>query len=482
MNMGLMRNLVGGEFVTASTAATIEVTNPATGDVVGDVPAMDASDLEAVFDAAQAGAAAWAGTGPLERGRVLLDAAAMLRSEADSLAGLIVAEMGKTRAEAAGEVEKAAEFFEYYGGLGRQPFGELLPDARPGTFATQIREPLGVVLLITPWNDPLLTPARKLAPALIAGNAVIIKPATATPLITLRLAAILHRAGLPAGVLGTVTGRGSAIGEPLAADRRVKAVSFTGSTPVGLALQHTLAGTGVRIQTEMGGKNAAVILDDADLDVAIPVVMAGAYGQAGQRCTATSRLIVQSGVAEAVRWRLADSVGQLTIGPGDADGVTMGPVVSEDARRDIRAHVDRALADGAEVIARAPLPLGAASRGSFVEPVLLSAGRDSAIWKDEVFGPVLTMTVVDDLDEAIDAVNDSSYGLSASVFTQSLAHVFTFIARADTGQVAVNQPTSGWDVHQPFGGFKDSGSGYKEQGLAALQFYSRTKTAVVRTC
>ena len=304
MSAVVVKNLVDGEFREGHAGKLIDVLDPATGgEVVAQVPAMDADDLELVFAAAERGARVWKAVGLLARGRILFNAANLIREESAELIEIIVSEMGKTRAEATGEVGKAAEFFEYYGGMGRLPFGELLPDARPGTFAMQTREPVGVVLLITPWNDPLLTPARKLAPALIAGNSVVIKPATETPVITLRLAEILNRAGLPAGVLGTVTGHGSKIGDILSTDRRIAAISFTGSTTVGIDLQRRLAGSGVRVQTEMGGKNAAVVLNDADLELTVPTIVAGAYAQAGQRCTATSRLIVQRGIAEELRIR-----------------------------------------------------------------------------------------------------------------------------------------------------------------------------------
>lgn len=481
MSTTIEANLVGGRFTSEAAGDPIEVRNPANGDLVGRVPAMDASDVDAVFSAAVHGAATWRRTGPIERGRVLLDAAALIRQDAGSLTELIVAEMGKTTAEARGEVGKTAEFFEYYGGIGRASFGELIPDARPGTFALQRREPVGVVLLITPWNDPLLTPARKMAPALIAGNAVAIKPATETPIIALRLAEILHRAGLPDGVLGTITGRGAQIGDALATDSRVAAVSFTGSTAVGLGLQSKLAGSGIRVQTEMGGKNAAVVLADADLDLAVPVIVAGAFGQAGQRCTATSRLIVDRPVADELRARLSKAVDTLRVGAGDAEGTDVGPVVSRTAQRDIHDLVDAGLASGAEVIGRSRLPDGLAERGSFVEPLLLSIQRDNRLWREEVFGPVLGMVVVDGLDEAIAAVNDSAYGLSSAVYTRSLDAAFRFIDEVDTGQVSVNQPTSGWDIHQPFGGFKESGSAFKEQGFEALHFYTRVKTVAVRT-
>lgn len=481
MSITVEANLVSGQFVTTAAGEPIEVRDPATDEVIGRVPAMGPADVEAVIAAAVQGSKIWKATGPLARGRVMLDAAALIRAEAPALVELIVTEMGKTRAEATGEVGKTAEFFEYYGGIGRLPTGELIPDGRPGTFAMQKREPIGLVLLVTPWNDPLLTPARKMAPALIAGNAVVIKPATETPIITLRLAEILHRAGLPAGVLGTVTGRGSDIGDLLTGDARWAAVSFTGSTSVGLALQRRLAGTGVRVQTEMGGKNAAVVLADADLDLAIPVIMAGAFGQAGQRCTATSRLIVERAIAAEVTARMSAAVQRLRVGPGTADAIDLGPVVSRSARRDIVSRVDAGISEGAEILARAVIDPQLLETGSFVEPVLLSVDHANSLWREEVFGPVLGIRVVDGLDDAIAAVNDSAYGLSSAIYTRSLDTAFRFIDEVDTGQVSVNQPTSGWDIHQPFGGFKESGSAFKEQGLGALEFYTRVKTIAVRT-
>ena len=476
------KNLVNGQFKDAVDGGTIQVTNPATtAELVGTVPAMSAADVREVFEAAALGAKTWKDTSHLERGRIMMRASELIRERSDSLVDLIVSEMGKTRTEATGEVGKTAEFFEYYAGMGRDPYGEMISDARPGTFAARITEPLGVVLLVTPWNDPLLTPARKLGPALIAGNAVVIKPASVTPLITLALAEILHEVGLPAGVLGTVTGHGREISEELFASEHIRAVSFTGSTEVGMGIQNSLAGRGIRIQTEMGGKNAAVIMDDANLDMAIPTIVAGAFAQAGQRCTATSRLIVQRGIADEARKRIAEAVVKLNVASGDTSGADLGPVVDAGAQAQINQHVTTAQSEGAEVLATAELVGDTATTGCFVAPTFLAIKRENSIWREEVFGPVLGMIVVDSLDEAIEAVNDSAYGLSSAIFTRDLETSFAFLNAVDTGQVSVNQPTTGWDIHHPFGGFKDSGSGFKEQGRDALNFYTRIKTAAIRT-
>lgn len=480
--MSITGNLVAGSFVGTDTTDTLDVTNPADArQTVGQVPAMTMLDVAVVYDAAKRGAQSWRETSPIVRGEVLRAAAGRIRAEAPALAHLIVREMGKTFAEASVEVTKAADFFDYFGGLGRLPFGELLPDARPGTQSRAIHEPLGIVLLITPWNDPLLTPARKLAPALVTGNAVVIKPATLTPLVALELARILHESGLPAGVLGTVTGRVRDIGHSLLDDDAVRAVSFTGSTAVGLELQRRLAGRAVRVQTEMGGKNAVAVLGDADIDVAADQIVAGAFAQAGQRCTATSRLIAVTQIADRLVTAVRERVRALKVAAGDVEGVDVGPVVSTDAREEIFGHIRRAVGKSAEVLEGGPqAPEGTSEHGAFVSPTLLRVTRDQAIWRDEVFGPVLGILEVDDEEAAIDAVNDSVYGLSASVFTNDLGAAERFIAGAEAGQVSVNQPTSGWDVHHPFGGFGLSGSPFKEQGLDAFRFYTRTKTAAVR--
>lgn len=455
--------------------------DPADGAVVGRVPAMGPAEVEAVIAHAVEGARVWKSTDPIRRGGILIEAARLIRAEQTALAAVIVAEMGKTTAEATGEVGKAAEFFEYYGGMGRMETGAVIPDARAATFAMHLREPIGPVLLITPWNDPLLTPARKMGPALIAGNSVVLKPATEAPLIALHLARILDRAGLPAGVLGTVTGRSADIGNALTGDPRFAAISFTGSTAVGLSLQRRLAGTGTRIQTEMGGKNAAVVLADADLHLATSVLVAAAFGQTGQRCTATSRLLVERSIADDLRASLTAAVAMLRVGPGGDADTNVGPVVSRAAQREIVERVQAGVAEGATVVASAPLSQDLPEVGAFVAPMLLSTDADNSLWQEEIFGPILSMIEVDSLDEAITAVNRSAYGLSSAIFTRSLDAAFRFIDAVDTGQVSVNQPTSGWDVHQPFGGFKESGSAFKEQGLEALHFYSRVKTVAMRT-
>jgi aldehyde dehydrogenase (NAD+) len=475
--------LFAGEWNQADDGEWLSVLDPADlRHVVARVPALGAAEIARTYDVAQRAARTWRATDALSRGEVLLAASRLLRERSEVIVADLVAEMGKTMGEASVEVRKASDFFEYYGAMARSASGYSLNDARPGTTTGVRFEPVGIVLAITPWNDPLLTPARKLAPALFAGNAVLLKPATETPLVSLHLAQALVDAGLPPGVLSVVTGRGRDISSHLLDDPRLCAVSFTGSNDVGIRILQSLRHRNVRVQTEMGGKNATAVLADADLELAAQTLVSAAFAQAGQRCTATSRLIAQRTISEELLERVSERVRTLKLGPGADPLTTMGPVVSAEQQRTVLAHIARALEDGAGLAAGGHAPSDSQlEHGSFVEPTLITGVKsEMPIWREEVFGPVLCMLEVDSFDEACVAVNDSSFGLSAALFTQDLRAANLFIERAETGQVAINLPTAGWDVHHPFGGFRESGSPFKEQGTEALHFYSRTKTYAVR--
>jgi len=473
-------NLVDGAW--QSSAEQLEVRNPAdTRELLATVPSMDARDVHAVFEAAERATGPWRAMSQVDRGRVLLRAAQLMRERRDELSRTLSLEMGKTLAEAYGEVGKAADFFEYYGGLGRAERGSLLAHENPDVMAWTVHEPLGVVLAITPWNDPLLTPARKLAPALIAGNTVVLKPASDTPLIALELARVLHDAGLPPGVVNTVTGAGRTIGAALLEHPALAAVSFTGSNDVGDSLEASLVGRGIPLLAELGGKNAAVVLADADLDRAVSSIAAAAFAQAGQRCTATSRVLVQREVFDVVRDGLVRAASGHVLGPGADTGTSMGPLVSPSQRDAVAGFVERALVAGASRATSAEW-VSPSEHGCYVPPTVLThVDPGMEIWTDEVFGPVVALVAFDTLEEAVDLVNASRFGLAAAIYTSGLDAAHAFAARADVGQVAVNLPTSGWDVHMPFGGFKTSGSEHKEQGLEGLDFYRRTKTVAMQT-
>ena len=475
-------NLVAGNWTAEGGDGFDEDLNPSDiRDVLGRVPRMDREQAEAAVDAAALAAPGWAATSPVERGEILRRAGEVLRDRAAEIAALLGREAGKPGGDALGEILKSAEFLEYYGSLGRAPIGDVLPDARRGVVTHTRVEPVGVVVAITPWNDPFLTPARKLGPALISGNAVVLKPASNTPLVGHELARALADAGLPPGVLNTVTGGAGVVGPALTTHPGVAAVTFTGSTSVGKGLQHQLAGSGTRLQTEMGGKNAIVVMPDADIELAAATIAGAAFGQAGQRCTATSRLIVHADVRDALVSALCDAMSRITVGPAASETTTYGPVISQAQLDTVLTAIGRGTDEGGRVVHGGSRLTGdPLDHGFFVEPTLIEVQPVSTLWREEVFGPVLALTTVDDLDSAIDLVNDSTYGLSAGIFTRSLEHSHAFAARVVTGQVSVNLPTSGWDVHLPFGGFKDSGSPFKEQGTGALGFYTRVKTVAMR--
>jgi aldehyde dehydrogenase (NAD+) len=330
-------------------------------------------------------------------------------------------------------------------------------------------------------DDPVLTPARKLGPALISGNTVVLKTATETPVTALYLAAALHDAGLPNGVLNVVTGRASQVGAALTGDPRVAAITFTGSTPVGMAVRAAVVRRNVRVQTEMGGKYPSVVMADADLDHAARTITTAAFAQTGQRCTATSRLIVEAAVREPFLERLVAHARALRVGSGLEEETNMGPVASGSQMESVLEMIAEAKQAGAVPVCGGDrLSEGPYERGYFVAPTVLDQVRtDMPLWREEVFGPVVAVTAVSGLDEAIKAANDTSFGLSAAIFTRDLRAAQVFASEVNTGQVAVNLPTSGWAPHLPFGGFALSGSPFKEQGLNALQFYTRTKTIAV---
>jgi acyl-CoA reductase-like NAD-dependent aldehyde dehydrogenase len=458
----------------------LEVRDPAdVRSVVGQVPAMTATEVAAAYNRARAGFESWRRTGPLDRAAVLARCAALIRERLGEGATTVVRENGKTLAEARVEVAKTADFLDYYASFARQPWGELLADARPGTQTSVRVEPVGVVLAICPWNDPLITPARKLGPALIAGNAVLLKAASQTPLIATWMAGLFAESGLPDGVLQVITGRNSEISDALLASP--DAVTFTGSNEVGGYLRRTLADRNVRLQGELGGKNVSVVLADADLEMAAATVANAAFAQAGQRCTATSRLIVEASVAPALTEKLQARVAEIVVGPGLDPATTMGPLSYAAHRDGVLEHIELARKEGAEVIAGGGRPAGAElEHGCYVEPTLVTVTPAQSLWRDEVFGPVLAITTATGFDDAVRLANDTTFGLSAAVFTTSLTSASRFIELAETGQVSVNLPTAGWDVHHPFGGFRDSGSAFKEQGSPGLRFYTRIKTSAVR--
>ncbi len=473
--------IIGGEKIISSNGSTFRDINPAdTGEVLAEFPMLTRVDVARAIDVAREAQLRWASTPAPERGRILLRAAQLMESEAEELAKTLTREEGKTLSESRAEVSRAISIFRFYGVMGYRLKGDVAPSAEPNTHLFTIREPLGVVSIITPWNFPIAIPSWKMAPALVCGNAIIFKPASYTPLIGYRLAETLHRAGLPPGVLNLVTGGGASIGTEMITNPHISAISFTGSLEVGEEIRRTAAaGRGARVQLELGGKNPAVVFDDADLDKAVEMVVRGAFGLTGQACTATSRGIIHEKVYEEFARKLVERTRRIKVGNGLEDGVEMGPVVGEKEMEKILSYIEIGKSEGAKLICGGRrLKEGVFSRGYFIEPTIFTeVTPDMRIAQEEIFGPVLALMRASSFDEALDLANKTEYGLSASVFTKSLQRAFDFARMIEAGVVKVNKPTTGLEPHVPFGGFKKSSYGMiKEQGEAALDFYTRIKT------
>ncbi|WP_028267202.1 aldehyde dehydrogenase family protein [Arthrobacter sp. MA-N2] len=472
-DVAIAQHLINGEW---SGEPEIQRINPARPDELAALsPRGTADDVDAAVTAAAAAQPAWAALPAPARGAILMTAGNLLAERQSAIAEDLVREEGKTLAEAMGEVKRASDVLRFFGSLGWSASGEVLPSGLPDTTITTRREPLGVVGLITPWNFPIAIPAWKAAPALISGNAVVIKPAELTPLSATHLAHALQDAGLPAGVFNVVHGKGRVVGDALARDPRIAGLSFTGSTTVGLGLQEILNGRRARVQLEMGGKNGVLVLDDADPHKAAAVVAAGAFGLTGQACTATSRVYVTPGIRDAFLDALVAEAAKYTAGDG-LDGAKMGAVVSSQQFEQDQAAVRTAVERGATLLHG---EYDGESSGALFFPaaVLTDLQFDDAAVTEEIFGPVVAVLEVAGYEAGLAAINDSRYGLTAGICTDSLASATDFAARAQAGVIKVNRPTAGLDLNVPFGGVKDSSTNtFREQGRSALDFFTWGKT------
>ncbi|MEN4474981.1 aldehyde dehydrogenase family protein [Mycolicibacterium cosmeticum] len=476
-----LQHLIDGQWIVGGGDRLHSVNPSQPRIVVAEGDSATADDVDTAVAAAARAGAGWAATPMHLRGAVLLAAAAIVERNADDWGLDLTLEEGKTKAEGIGEVRRAAQILRYYGNEGDRRSGDLYASPRAGEQILVTRKPVGVVGIITPFNFPIAIPAWKIAPALIYGNTVVWKPASTVPLLAHRLAAALSSAGLPAGVLNLLIG-GTDIGDAIVNHPAVDAISFTGSTTIGRRIASSAAARGVPVQAEMGGKNAAVVLDDADIDLAVEQVMLGAFRSSGQKCTATSRLIVTAGIADRLLTALAERVHTLRTGDPTDDATQLGPVVSASARRTITAGIEAAATQGATTLARGRLPGdGPLSDGYFVAPTVLELdGRTADVWTDELFGPVLAVRRAADTAAAFELANDSEFGLSAAVFTQDLTLALEAVEHIDVGVLHINSESAGADPHVPFGGAKKSGLGPKEQGRAAREFFTHTTTVYLR--
>jgi aldehyde dehydrogenase (NAD+) len=478
--MRAYQNCIAGEWVAAKSGRTFKNFNPAdTREFVAEYPLSDKEDAAAAIAAARAAFPAWAATTPPARGRILSKTSQLLEARKAELAELLTREEGKTLAEATGEVQRAADIFRFFGGLSYTLGGSTIPHDLPGNLLFTRREPLGVVALITPWNFPIAIPAWKLAPALVCGNTVVLKPASQAPALTLEIAKALAEAGLPKGVLNVITGEGRAVGGELAANPAVAALSFTGSHGVGNQIYQQLAQRMARAQMEMGGKNPTIVLADADLDLAARLVAIAGFGLTGQACTATSRVLVEKAVAEAFATKLVEKAKALVVGNGLKQGVTMGPAVSQAQLQGNLNYVQIAQSEGASLLCGgARLSEGDHAHGFFMPPTVLGNVKPGArIACEEVFGPVVGVLPVENFDEALAVANGVDVGLSASIVTRDLKKAMLYAERIEAGVVKINQISTGLALQAPFGGVKKSSTdSFKEQGPQAIEFYSKLKT------
>ncbi|WP_413043677.1 aldehyde dehydrogenase family protein [Pseudomonas sp. YJ42] len=448
-------------------------------DVIGEYAQADASQVEAAIAAARKAFPAWSTSGIQARADALEKVGLEILARREELGNLLAREEGKTLPEAIGEVSRAGNIFKYFAGECLRQAGETLQSVRPGVSVEVTREPLGVIGLITPWNFPIAIPAWKIAPALAYGNCVVIKPADLVPGCAWAIAEIISRAGFPAGVFNLVMGKGREVGEAIVNDKRVDGVSFTGSVGVGRGIAATCVGRQAKVQLEMGGKNPQIILDDADLDTAVELAAQSAFYSTGQRCTASSRIIVTEGIYDRFVEAMIERIKKIKVGSALEQGVDVGPVVSQAQLEQDLKYIEIGKQEGAR-LACGGERVSCGTEGYFLAPTLfVDSTADMRISREEIFGPVANVVKVKDYDEALAMANDTEFGLSAGICTTSLKYANHFKRHSQAGMVMVNLPTAGVDYHVPFGGRKGSSYGPREQGRYAQEFYTTVKTTYI---
>jgi len=476
--MRALKNYIGGKWAEASTGRRRQCFNPADRDeVICETPESAAADVETALHAAEEGFPVWSNVPSPKRGELLEKFLQLFRTREDEFSRTITRENGKTLRESRKEFQSALKETAFQISQARRDIGGYRPSESLGVTCQLRREPLGVVVLVTPWNFPLGVVCRKLVPALVAGNSCILKPADLTPMTAALLFELLHDIGMPSGVVNLLFGRGSVIGEKLVSDPIVKAVSFTGSTEVGLAIAKNLAGHDTRLQLEMGGKNPLVVLADADLDSAVEAAIIGGYSCSGQWCTSTSRVIVEDEVYTPFLAKLTQRVNAIVVGNGEDDHSSMGPVCGPQQYDSVLRYIQIGKHEGARMCAGGnALTKGKLSRGWFIAPTLFAdVSPQMVIAREEIFGPVLVVMKARDFDHALELANDSPYGLCSSIYTRDMTKGQSFIARTEVGMCHVNLPTSHREPQLEFGGIKESGRGLPEAGDSALEFFTKHK-------
>lgn len=476
-----LKNYIDGRWVDSVSGNAFEDVDPANGEVIATATKSTVADIDKAVEAAKRAADSWRLYPAPKRGEILYRAAEIMLERKDELAREMTREMGKVLGESRGDVQEGIDMTYYIAGEGRRQFGDVVPAELPNKWAMSMRHPHGVVAAITPWNFPFAIPTWKIMPALILGNTVVFKPASATPMLAVRLVEILEAAGLPKGVLNLVLGSGGDLGDHLVQHPGVDLVSFTGSSDTGAHISEIAGRLLKRVTAELGGKNAIVVLDDADVDLALEGIVWSAFGTSGQRCTAASRVIVNKGVANDVIDKLVSRAKKLKMGHGLDAGTDLGPVVSKAAQDKVASYMPIAEKEGATIAAGGRIPTeGALAKGFFHEPtVLIDVKPNMRVAQEEIFGPVTSVIEVNSIDEAIKVLNSTKYGLSCSVYTKNINNAFRFMRDAETGLVYVNAGTIGAEIQLPFGGMKSTGNGHREAGRAALDVYSEWKSIYV---
>ncbi|MBI1852658.1 MAG: aldehyde dehydrogenase family protein [Planctomycetes bacterium] len=476
------KNFIGGEWVAARSGKTFENRNPADNqDLVGTFPDSDRDDLEAAVKAARGAYDSWRKTPAPHRGEILYRAGQILKDRKEELAKIMTREMGKVLKETRGDVQEAIDTAFYAAGEGRRLFGDTVPCELPNKFGMSVRCPIGVCVMITPWNFPMAIPSWKIFPALICGNTVVFKPATDTPASAAKFVEVLQQAGVPAGVVNFLTGGGSKVGMPLAEHPQVDVVSFTGSTEVGRRLAESCGRNLKRLSLEMGGKNAQIVMDDADLDLAVEGALWGGFGTTGQRCTATSRVVLHEKIADAFMKQFVDRVNKLRLGNGLEASSEVGPLVNQGQVDTVEQYVKIGKDEGAKLVAGGSRLTDAAySRGFFYRPTVFDHVKPTMrIAQEEIFGPVVSCLRARSLEEAIEIQNGTIFGLSSSIYTRDVNKAFQAIRDIQAGITYVNSPTIGAEVQLPFGGVKQTGNGHREAGQTVYDIFSEWKSVYV---
>ncbi len=476
------RNFIGGKWVLSASPRSSERRNPASLDeVIGLVPLSTREEVDQAVAAAKRAFEAWRDTPAPQRGKILYRAMSLMIEQKEELSRLLTREEGKTLNESRGEVQRSINVLEFFAGEARRIAGETLPSELPKNFCYTIKQPIGVVAVVTPWNFPVAIPVWKIAPALVTGNSVVFKPATHTAFTGKKVVEIFEQAGVPAGALNMVVGSGSEVGDALIQHPDVRAVSFTGSNEIGSQLYALGAKRMIKVQCEMGGKNPLVVLEDADLPLAVEATVQGAFASTGQRCTATSRAIVVEAIAERFVESLVARARQLKVGSGLDPETYVGPSVDPSQLRTVLDYIEIGKKEGAKLLlGGARLTGGIYDNGYFVAPTIFDHVRaESRLAQEEIFGPVLSVIRVKNFDEALKVANSVKYGLSSSIYTNDASRIFEFIDRIETGITHVNSPTVGGEAHLPFGGMKATGVGLREMGRVAIDFYTELKAVYI---